>query len=38
MRDAIKASGRSMVLSLCEWGSNKPWEWGKGIGLCKSEK
>jgi alpha-galactosidase len=32
MRDAIKASGRSMVLSLCEWGSNKPWEWGKGIG------
>jgi len=21
-----------MVLSICEWGSNKPWRWGKDIG------
>lgn len=32
MSDAIKASGRPMVFSICEWGENKPWEWGKGIG------
>ncbi|MCH4147911.1 MAG: glycoside hydrolase family 27 protein [Prevotella sp.] len=32
MRDALKASGRPIVLSICEWGKNKPWEWGKGIG------
>ena len=32
MTDAIKASGRPIVLSICEWGENKPWEWGKGVG------
>ena len=32
MSEAIKASGRPIVLSICEWGSNKPWEWGEGIG------
>lgn len=32
MHDAILASGRPMLLSLCEWGSNKPWKWAKGIG------
>jgi len=32
MSDAIKASGRPMLLSLCEWGVSSPWEWGKGIG------
>jgi alpha-galactosidase len=32
MSDALKASGRPIVFSLCEWGSNNPWEWGKGIG------
>jgi alpha-galactosidase len=32
MSDALKASGRPIVFSMCEWGSNKPWEWGKGIG------
>lgn len=32
MRDALKASGRPIVLSICEWGGSKPWEWGKGIG------
>lgn len=32
MRDAIYRSGRPMVFSMCEWGSNKPWEWAKDIG------
>ncbi|HYG82911.1 MAG TPA: glycoside hydrolase family 27 protein, partial [Pyrinomonadaceae bacterium] len=32
MRDAIYAAGRQMVLSICEWGTDKPWEWGKKIG------
>jgi len=30
--DAIKATGRPMILSICEWGISSPWEWGKGIG------
>ena len=32
MRDALDAAGRPIVLSLCEWGTNKPWLWGNGIG------
>ncbi|QJD99768.1 glycoside hydrolase family 27 protein [Massilia forsythiae] len=32
MRDAIKASGRPMLLSICEWGENKPWEWAQDVG------
>lgn len=32
MRDALAVCGRPIVLSICEWGENKPWEWGKGIG------
>jgi alpha-galactosidase len=28
MRDAIAKSGRPMLFSACEWGINKPWEWG----------
>ena len=32
MSDAIRATGRPMLLSLCEWGTTSPWEWGKGIG------
>ena len=32
MRDALHAAGRPVVFSLCEWGSNKPWEWGKKVG------
>jgi alpha-galactosidase len=32
MRDALKASGRPIVLSICEWGLHQPWTWGKGIG------
>jgi alpha-galactosidase len=32
MRDALKATGRPIVFSLCEWGSNKPWLWAKDVG------
>jgi len=32
MSDALKTCGRPIVLSICEWGDNKPWEWGAGIG------
>jgi len=31
MHDALKATGRPIVLSICEWGQNKPWEWAGGI-------
>jgi alpha-galactosidase len=32
MRDALYATGRPIVFSLCEWGDNKPWEWGAKVG------
>ncbi|NLK48498.1 MAG: glycoside hydrolase family 27 protein [Bacteroidales bacterium] len=32
MSDALKACGRPIVLSICEWGENEPWKWGKGVG------
>ncbi|MBA7580599.1 Alpha-galactosidase A [subsurface metagenome] len=32
MRDALYEAGRPIVFSLCEWGNNKPWEWGAPIG------
>ena len=32
MRDALKAAGRPIVYSLCEWGSTKPWQWAKDVG------
>lgn len=32
MSDAIKATGRPMILSICEWGVTSPWEWGEGVG------
>lgn len=32
MSDALKASGRPIVFSICEWGESQPWTWGKGIG------
>jgi alpha-galactosidase len=32
MRDALKAAGRPIVFSLCEWGSTKPWLWAKDVG------
>jgi alpha-galactosidase len=32
MRNALYTAGRPMVFSMCEWGSNKPWEWGADVG------
>ncbi|WP_329129157.1 NPCBM/NEW2 domain-containing protein [Streptomyces sp. NBC_01476] len=32
MRDALAATGRPIVYSLCEWGQQNPWEWGADIG------
>ena len=32
MRDALYTAGRPIVFSICEWGTNKPWEWGKEAG------
>jgi alpha-galactosidase len=32
MRDALLATGRPIVFSICEWGSNQPWLWGDGVG------
>jgi alpha-galactosidase len=32
MRQALDASGRPIVLSICEWGTHKPWLWGKNAG------
>ena len=32
MRDALKASGRPIVFSICEWGSTKPWLWAQDVG------
>jgi alpha-galactosidase len=31
-RDAIAASGRPIVMSICEWGRNRPWEWAPAVG------
>ncbi|MEJ2678492.1 MAG: glycoside hydrolase family 27 protein [Gemmatimonadota bacterium] len=31
-RQALDATGRPIVLSICEWGSNRPWEWAPEIG------
>lgn len=32
MRDALRAAGRPILFSMCEWGSNKPWEWAADVG------
>lgn len=32
MRDALYAARRPVVFSICEWGNNNPWEWGKNVG------
>ncbi len=32
MRDALRAAGRPIVFSICEWGDNRPWEWAGEIG------
>ncbi len=32
MREALDASGRPIVFSICEWGGRKPWLWGEEVG------
>ena len=29
---ALKKAGRPLVLSICEWGTDKPWDWGQNVG------
>jgi alpha-galactosidase len=31
-RDALAATGRPIVLSICTWGEQNPWDWGRGAG------
>lgn len=31
MSQAIAATGRPMVFSMCEWGDNKPWAWAEPL-------
>ena len=32
MRSALRRAGRPILFSICEWGSNKPWEWAADVG------
>jgi len=32
MAEALKASGRAVVFSICEWGHHRPWLWGANVG------
>jgi alpha-galactosidase len=32
MTAALRKAGRPIVLSICEWGNDKPWEWGQSVG------
>jgi alpha-galactosidase len=32
MRNALDATGRPIVFSMCEWGTSKPWLWAKNVG------
>lgn len=32
MGDALKATGRPIIYSICEWGPRSPWLWGKEVG------
>ncbi|WP_344681200.1 glycoside hydrolase family 27 protein [Saccharopolyspora taberi] len=32
MGDALRATGRPIVYSVCEWGENAPWEWAPDVG------
>jgi len=32
MRDALKAAGRPIVFSICEWGLSEPWTWAEDVG------
>jgi alpha-galactosidase len=32
MGHALRATGRPILFSMCEWGNSKPWTWAQGIG------
>jgi alpha-galactosidase len=32
MRDALAATGRPIVFSICEWGRSRPWTWAQDVG------
>jgi alpha-galactosidase len=32
MSDALRATGRPIVYSICEWGNNNPWQWAASVG------
>lgn len=32
MGDALRATDRDIVYSICEWGENDPWRWGRNVG------
>ncbi len=32
MGQALRMTGRPILFSLCEWGNNQPWEWGRRAG------
>lgn len=32
MSSALKAAGRPILFSICEWGTTKPWMWAKDVG------
>jgi len=32
MGQALRATGRPIIFSLCEWGTNEPWKWGASVG------
>ena len=32
MRNALRAAGRPIFFSMCEWGSSRPWEWAAEVG------
>jgi alpha-galactosidase len=32
MRDALAATGRPILFSICEWGQNQPWTWAQSVG------
>lgn len=32
MRDALHTAGRPVVFSMCEWGTDEPWEWAEDVG------
>jgi alpha-galactosidase len=32
MAEALMNSGRPIVFSICEWGENEPWKWGRLVG------